>query len=124
MRPRSDRRLYYVEAMASAARVIGAPARDPVVAILLADSGFRRAFAVVRQLQRERRLLLRPTDDALHRELAKELERRLADANAEADRRIQYGLGGQEMCVFLAYTDADLIIERISQLDAEAVLDF
>lgn len=26
------------------------------------------------------------------------------------DRRLRYGLGGQEMCVFLAYTDADLII--------------
>lgn len=26
------------------------------------------------------------------------------------DRRLEYGLGGQEMCVFLAYTDADLVI--------------
>ena len=30
------------------------------------------------------------------------------------DRRLQYGLGGQEMCVFLAYTDADLIIGATS----------
>jgi hypothetical protein len=30
------------------------------------------------------------------------------------DRRLQYGLGGQEMCVFLAYTDADLIIGAAS----------
>lgn len=28
----------------------------------------------------------------------------------DTDRRLHYGLGGQEMCVFLAYTDADLII--------------
>ena len=30
------------------------------------------------------------------------------------DRRLEYGLGGQEMCVFLAYTDADLIIGATS----------
>ena len=34
------------------------------------------------------------------------------------DRRIQYGLGGQEMCVFLAYTDADLIIGATSGANA------
>jgi hypothetical protein len=28
----------------------------------------------------------------------------------DTDRRLHYGLGGQEMCVFLAYTDADLTI--------------
>ena len=28
----------------------------------------------------------------------------------DTDRRLHYGLGGQEMCVFLAYTNADLII--------------
>jgi len=28
----------------------------------------------------------------------------------DTDRRLRYGLGGQEMCVFLAYTDADLTI--------------
>ena len=30
------------------------------------------------------------------------------------DRRLGYGLGGQEMCVFLAYTDADLVIGATS----------
>ena len=30
------------------------------------------------------------------------------------DRRLEYGLGGQEMCVFLAYTDADLVIGATS----------
>jgi len=30
------------------------------------------------------------------------------------DRRLEYGLGGQEMCVFLAYTDADLIVGATS----------
>jgi hypothetical protein len=30
------------------------------------------------------------------------------------DRRLEYGLGGQEMCVFLAYTDADLKIGAVS----------
>ncbi len=34
------------------------------------------------------------------------------------DRRIQYGLGGQEMCVFLAYTDADLVIGATSGANA------
>ncbi|UCH28960.1 MAG: hypothetical protein JSV06_11895, partial [Myxococcales bacterium] len=32
----------------------------------------------------------------------------------DTDRRLRYGLGGQEMCVFLAYTDADLIIGATS----------
>ncbi len=32
----------------------------------------------------------------------------------DTDRRLEYGLGGQEMCVFLAYTDADLIIGATS----------
>lgn len=30
------------------------------------------------------------------------------------DRQLEYGLGGQEMCVFLAYSDADLIIGAAS----------
>ncbi len=28
----------------------------------------------------------------------------------DTDRRLEYGLGGKEMCVFLAYTDADIKI--------------
>jgi len=32
----------------------------------------------------------------------------------DTDRRLHYGLGGQEMCVFLAYTDADLKIGAAS----------
>lgn len=32
----------------------------------------------------------------------------------DTDRRLEYGLGGQEMCVFLAYTDADLVIGAAS----------
>lgn len=32
----------------------------------------------------------------------------------DTDERIEYGLGGKEMCVFLAYTDADLIIGATS----------
>ena len=32
----------------------------------------------------------------------------------DTDRRLRYGLGGQEMCVFLAYTDADLVIGATS----------
>ena len=35
----------------------------------------------------------------------------------DTDRRLKYGLGGQEMCVFLAYTDADLIIGAASGLN-------
>ena len=34
------------------------------------------------------------------------------------DRRLEYGLGGQEMCVFLAYTDADLVIGATSGANA------
>jgi len=33
------------------------------------------------------------------------------------DRRITYGLGGQEMCVFLAYSDADLALAATSTLN-------
>jgi hypothetical protein len=33
------------------------------------------------------------------------------------DRRLEYGLGGQEMCVFLAYTDADLVIGATSAVN-------
>jgi len=33
------------------------------------------------------------------------------------DRRLEYGLGGQEMCVFLAYTDADLKIGAASSVN-------
>jgi hypothetical protein len=36
----------------------------------------------------------------------------------DTDRRLKYGLGGQEMCVFLAYTDADLIIGATSGANA------
>jgi hypothetical protein len=32
----------------------------------------------------------------------------------DTDRRLRYGLGGQEMCVFLAYSDADLVIGAAS----------
>lgn len=32
----------------------------------------------------------------------------------DGDARLEYGLGGKEMCVFLAYTDADLIIGATS----------
>jgi hypothetical protein len=32
----------------------------------------------------------------------------------DTDRRLTYGLGGQEMCVFLAYSDADLVIGAAS----------
>ena len=35
----------------------------------------------------------------------------------DTDRRLKYGLGGQEMCVFLAYTDADLIIGASSGIN-------
>jgi len=32
----------------------------------------------------------------------------------DTDRRLKYGLGGQEMCVFLAYSDAELVIGAAS----------
>jgi hypothetical protein len=76
LRPRSDVRLYYVEAMASAAgHGATLPARP--LGVLLADAGFRRAFGAVRQLQRERAELMRPEAVTLRRLLAAELEARL-----------------------------------------------
>jgi hypothetical protein len=33
------------------------------------------------------------------------------------DRRLQYGLGGQEMCVFLAYSDADVTLAATSLIN-------
>lgn len=36
----------------------------------------------------------------------------------DTDRRLRYGLGGQEMCVFLAYTNADLTIGASSGANA------
>ena len=76
LRPRSDVRLYYVEAMASAAgRGAELPPRPR--GVLLADAGFRRVFGAVRQLQRERAELMRPEAAALRALLEAELESRL-----------------------------------------------
>ena len=33
------------------------------------------------------------------------------------DRRLRYGLGGQEMCVFLAYSDAELTLAATSTVN-------
>lgn len=76
LRPRSDVRLYYVDALAAlAGRSPALPARQ--LGGLLADASFRRAFGAVRQLQRERAALLEPHAAALRRALAEELDGRL-----------------------------------------------
>jgi len=87
LRPRREARLYYVEAMASAAR--GSGDLGALVGALLADSGFRRVFQTVRQLQRERRLAVGPA----HRALSTELDHRLVWAQQEAGRVVQNVLG-------------------------------
>jgi hypothetical protein len=79
LRPVPDVRLYYLEAMASAAGRSGALSPEQV-SVLLADASFRRAFTVVRQLQRERALLADPGAAALRRVLATELDERLVSA--------------------------------------------
>jgi hypothetical protein len=76
LRPRSDVRLYYVDALAAlAGRGPALPARQ--LGGLLADASFRRAFAAVRQLQRERAGLLEPHAVTLRRALGAELDGRL-----------------------------------------------
>jgi len=88
LRERPDARLYYVEAMVSAVRRSGELDKE-LVKVLLADSGFRRAFRTVRQLQRERGLLLGTGAAALRRELSAELDRRLVEAQEGAGRTVQ-----------------------------------
>ena len=94
LRPRTDVRLYYVEATASAAgkgRALSAELATP----LLGDASFRRAFAVVRQLQDERARLLGPERASLRRELSSELDARLVVAQTLAGqvvRRLLVGL--------------------------------
>jgi len=86
LRHRPDPRLYYVEAMAAAARRCGG---QELVRVLLADSGFRRAFETVRQLQRERRLLLGTGAAELRRELDAELDGRLVRAQRQAGETVK-----------------------------------
>jgi hypothetical protein len=93
LRHRADVRLYYVEAMASAAGRSRALSRE-LIADLLADASFRRAFVVVRQLQRERTLLLGPGASALRRAISGELDQRVAEAQAQAGRTVLRILGG------------------------------
>jgi hypothetical protein len=93
LRHRGDVRLYYVEAMASAAGRSRALSRE-LIADLLADASFRRAFLVVRQLQRERALLLGPGASALRRAISGELDQRVAEAQAQAGRTVLRLLGG------------------------------
>jgi len=85
LRPRPDARLYYVEAMASVVRGGGTL---PGVGALLGDSGFRRVFQTVWQLQRERSLLLRTGAAGLRHELSSELDLRLVQAQQRAGRTV------------------------------------
>jgi hypothetical protein len=94
LRSRSDQRIYYVEAMTAAARG-GRELSRELVSILLADASFRQVFAIVRQLQRERRLLLRPGAEALRQELSDELDRRLVSAQRRAGATVKGILSGK-----------------------------
>jgi hypothetical protein len=88
LRRRADPRLYYVEAMAAAAGK-GSGLSTELVWVLLADSGFRRAFESVRQLQLERRLLLGTGAAELRKELGAELDDRLVEAQSLAGRTVK-----------------------------------
>lgn len=83
LRAGRDTRLYYVEATGSAVRG-GRGVLGQAVVALLADPGFRQVFGVVRQLQRERRLLLRTGSEALAEQLSEELDQRLVEAQERA----------------------------------------
>jgi|GEM_PF-6562137 hypothetical protein len=85
LRIRPDMRLYYVEATAAMVGV-GSELRSKIWQTLLADAGFRRAFKLVDQIQRERRLLR--DDPALRRLLMAELDERLIQAQKQAGRTV------------------------------------
>lgn len=85
LRIRPDMRLYYVEATAAMVGA-GTELRPKIWQTLLADAGFRRAFKLVRQIQRERRAL--QGDPALRRVLMDELDQRLIQAQQQAGRTV------------------------------------
>ncbi len=84
LRERPDLRLYYLEAMSSAAG--RGPLPQELAVALLADASFYRAYRVVRQVQRERALL---AGSRLGPELGAELDGRLLLAQRRAGEAAQ-----------------------------------
>ena len=88
LRNRPDVRLYYVEATASIAGQ-GRELSPELTKVLLADAGFKRAFGLVRQIQKERRLLMAPEAKDLQQLLGNELDGRLVKAQERAGQTVK-----------------------------------
>ncbi|MFH1131500.1 MAG: hypothetical protein V1754_09200 [Pseudomonadota bacterium] len=88
LRIRPEVRLYYVEAMASIAGR-GKGLSQEMGRVLLADAGFRRAVRFVRQIQWERKLLVKSNARELKKLLGPELDERLIRAQQGAGRSVK-----------------------------------